>query len=80
MTLNDRAQKPEAQWTWTKKCKDERKRSGFDDVVVEYGNSREMEVHVLCSEDVSLPNIYGQKANRRDLKEIGEVGSCTNGE
>ena len=26
-TLNDRAQKPEVQRTWTRKCKDERKRS-----------------------------------------------------
>ena len=45
-TLNDRTQKPEAQWTWTRKYKDERKRSVLDHVVVEYRNSKEMEVHV----------------------------------
>ena len=50
-TLNYRVQKPEAQWTWTRKCQDERKRSGLDYVVVEYGSSKEMEVHV-CPEDV----------------------------
>ena len=50
-TLNDRAQKPEAQWTWTRKYKDERKRSVLDNVVVDYGNSEDMEIHV-CAEDV----------------------------
>ena len=25
-TLNDRSPKPEAQWTWTRKCKDKRER------------------------------------------------------
>ena len=36
-TLNDRVQKPEAQWTRTRKYKDERKCSVLDYVVVEYG-------------------------------------------
>ena len=49
-TLNDRAQKTEVQWTWTRKCKDERKHSLLDYVVVEYGNSKEMEV-LECAED-----------------------------
>ena len=56
-TLNDGAQKPEAQWTWTRKFEDERKRSVLDFVVVEYGNSKEMEVHV-CSEDVGTTDNY----------------------
>ena len=34
-TLNDRAQKPEVQWTWTRKYEDERKRSVLDYVVME---------------------------------------------
>ena len=56
-TLNDRAQKPDAQWTWTRKYKDDRKRSVLDYVVVEYGNSKELEVHV-CPEDIRTTDHY----------------------
>ena len=56
-TLNDRAQKPDAQWTWTRKYKDDRKRSVLDYVVVEYGRSKEMEVHVY-PEDVGTTDHY----------------------
>jgi len=75
-TLNDRVQKPEAQWTWTRKCKDERKRSVLDYVVVEYGSSKEMEVHV-CPKDIGTTDHYliwtesqqtRTKRNRRDRK------------
>ena len=44
-TLNYRARKPEAQ------CKHERERSVLDYIVVEHGNSKEMDIHV-CAEDV----------------------------
>ena len=37
-TLNDRARKPEAQWTWTRHCKDERERS-----VLAYNSGRAWE-------------------------------------
>ena len=47
-TLNDRAQKTEVQWTWTRKYEDERKRSVLDYVVVEYGNCKEMEVYTYA--------------------------------
>ena len=50
-TLNDRARKPEAQWTWTRHCRDERERSVLDYIVVKNGNSKGMDVRV-CAEDV----------------------------
>ena len=68
-----RAQKPEVQWTWTRNTKT-RKRSVLDYVVVEYGSSKEMEVHV-CPEDVGTTDQYliwigsqqtGTKRNRRE--------------
>ena len=45
-TLNDRSPRPEAQWTWTRICKDKRERSVLDYIVVEHGSRKEMEVHV----------------------------------
>ena len=79
-TLNDRVQKPEAQWTWTRKCKDVRKRSVLDYVVVEYGCSKEMEVHV-CPEDIGTTDHYLiWTESQQTRNEIGGIGSCTNGE
>ena len=45
-TLNDGSPRPEAQWTWTRICKDKKERSGLDYIVVEHGNRKEMRVHV----------------------------------
>ena len=45
-TLNDRSPNPEAQWTWTRICKDKRKHSVLDYIVEEHGNKKEMELHV----------------------------------
>ena len=45
-TLNDRSPRPEAQWTWTRICKDKRERSVLDYIVVEHGSRKEMEVHI----------------------------------
>ena len=80
-TLNDRARKSEAQWTWTRHCKDETERSILDCIVVEHGNGKEMDVHV-CAEDVGTTDhcpIWTESQQTR-AKRIGEVGSCTNGE
>ena len=45
-TLNDRSPRPEAQWTWTRICKDKREHSVLDYIVVKHGNRKDMEVHV----------------------------------
>ena len=56
-TLNDRSPRAEAQWTWTRICKDKRERSVLDYVVVENANRKEMEVHVGV-EDVGTTYHY----------------------
>ena len=55
--------------------------SVHDYVVVEYGNSTEMEVHV-CPEDVGTIDHYlmWTKNQQARTKRNTGVGSCTNGE
>ena len=80
-TLNDRSPRPEAQWTWTRICKDKKERSGLDYIVVEHGNRKEMEVYVGV-EDVGTTNhsLIWTESQQRKLEGVGGVGSCTNGE
>lgn len=48
---------------------------------MEYGDGTEIQ-EAKCAEDVWAEDnaYYGQKANRRELEEIGRVGRCINRE
>ena len=77
-TLNDREKKPEPERT--RQCIQKGESSILDFTVVENGNGKETEVHVLAADVGTTDNCLIWTVNRRELSKIGAVGNCTNGE
>ena len=67
--LNGRSPRPEAQWTWTRICKDKRERSVLDYRVLEHENRKEIEVHLgvedVGTTDHSLTRTESQQTKAR---------------